>query len=1155
MKEIILTSSVMILVLVGLRALFRDKVSRRLIYGMWLLVALRLLIPVQFGSFQFSILNRTEPVTEAITEIAQNPVAGPSREEVYQEVVKDHIASGRPIFIPEVQVQVDQQLAQGDQSPEEIYQQILEANKGTDIVLPDAQEELEKDVKNAITVPTVGQVALIIWAVGVAAMAGWFIGINVSFHQNRKRTAKKVEIPGCPVPVMVDEALPSPCLFGVIKPTIYLTPACAADTQMRRHVLAHELTHLRHRDHIWSWLRCLCLCLFWFHPLVWVAAGMSKRDCELACDEAVLKELGDEERIAYGKTLVDMVAQSILPSRFLETATAMHETKEQLKERVNCIVKKPKVFVTAMVCLILVAVVITGCAFTGALKPGVAEEPVVQLTVDEQIRTVFYNTVLTRFERDTYTVEDLSVRYRGQFGDLYVVYVDRSYLEFSSSSFAGEVVGPVHIKYPDLQQLYVFHQDRFYTLKGAYGEGLISDDQLKQLAEYHNNATKESQITPNFAVECNHRLDPDKKLTLVDQIRKAYFDSYVEDWVKQLYTFHDLTLRFRGQCSDLYVMLVDEPGVEYNAMETVETIGGVEIHYHNGRRLIAYHQGGFYTLQEAYDAKLLKEDSLKKLAEFHNKAVSTDQIVVDYYAACKHGENADPEPEDPNKIYELLPDIPVVTTPCEKPTVLNGETLVTELYNHSISWEDSRGNQFTATVRLPAILPFSDGAIEINESIRSFFQYRIEALRRDYTGKYSSSAKEIDYTVFFSGNYLSICITWKQYEENEYEYVWVLDVSTGKQVSTAELAKEYLGISYPAFLQRCTKNLIAYYQENPWGIPEDQEELMKRLPNDTGVMSSHALYVDNDGKLMHTFHVYDTDQSFNQLFSVLDAYGWKGTDEEGYHWLFHLTTDGTYAEDWARLLMQSFFYAPEEFAQMLAQEDDTVIRHVADSIDYALYQDAWRNQYGSLCIAVRDGAKDAKVAAAAQALLDALILEEPISSWPIAVDNETLNALKKLFADDNSWYARAATSQYEDVQELNLYKAFRESAGSYKDFTDAEQAFLKNTALGKEIGYLDIVKLSAKDMDAVLRQYFGTTLAETNKVGVNNMVYFDNTDSYYCVSNDAEAVPLVVMGVYRQGDGTIAVYYDKETAEGTGDYIMVLKTTNDGYQILSNQKA
>jgi hypothetical protein len=96
-----------------------------------------------------------------------------------------------------------------------------------------------------------------------------------------------------------------------------------------------------------------------------VAAFVSKRDCELACDEAVLQQLGESERLNYGKTLVDMVATNPTAANLLETATAMHETKKALKERVNHIVKKKKHLLISALCLILVLSIVTGCSFAG----------------------------------------------------------------------------------------------------------------------------------------------------------------------------------------------------------------------------------------------------------------------------------------------------------------------------------------------------------------------------------------------------------------------------------------------------------------------------------------------------------------------------------------------------------------------------------------------------------------------------------------------------------------------------------------------------------------------------------------------------------------------------------------------------------------------
>ena len=98
---------------------------------------------------------------------------------------------------------------------------------------------------------------------------------------------------------------------------------------------------------------------------MWAAAYLSRRDCELACDEGAMKGLGEAERLAYGKTLLEVVSHAANPGNLLQTATSMNETMKQLKERVNFIVKKPKFSITAAICMVLVCALIAGCVAAG----------------------------------------------------------------------------------------------------------------------------------------------------------------------------------------------------------------------------------------------------------------------------------------------------------------------------------------------------------------------------------------------------------------------------------------------------------------------------------------------------------------------------------------------------------------------------------------------------------------------------------------------------------------------------------------------------------------------------------------------------------------------------------------------------------------------
>ena len=66
MKELLITSSVLILVLTGLRFLFRGKISRRLQYALWGLVLLRLLLPISLPQASFSVMSGAEALGHRI---------------------------------------------------------------------------------------------------------------------------------------------------------------------------------------------------------------------------------------------------------------------------------------------------------------------------------------------------------------------------------------------------------------------------------------------------------------------------------------------------------------------------------------------------------------------------------------------------------------------------------------------------------------------------------------------------------------------------------------------------------------------------------------------------------------------------------------------------------------------------------------------------------------------------------------------------------------------------------------------------------------------------------------------------------------------------------------------------------------------------------
>lgn len=341
MTSVVLSSSLLILVVAGLGLLLRARVRHTLIYGLWLLVALRLLVPVDIGVSAFSFRALTEPyVSPAVQEITQLPVSG-----------QDELTQSRQpeLFLP----------------PEFV-------------VDAPSQQPIVPQVPEALSI---GQLLNLVWLVGAILTALYFLYVNLRFHREALRGAVSVPAEGCPIPVLVSQGIVSPCLVGLFRPRILLTPQCAADSVHRRNVLAHELTHWRHKDNFWALLRCVCLCLHWFNPLVWLAAALSRRDCELACDESTLRSLGDDQRLSYGQTLLSIVSAASGNGALAHTATSMQDSARQLKRRISLIAKKPRHYFLLACVLLLVVGLVMVFVFTGqpettlpeASGPAVAE--------------------------------------------------------------------------------------------------------------------------------------------------------------------------------------------------------------------------------------------------------------------------------------------------------------------------------------------------------------------------------------------------------------------------------------------------------------------------------------------------------------------------------------------------------------------------------------------------------------------------------------------------------------------------------------------------------------------------------------------------------------------------------------------------------------
>ena len=187
----------------------------------------------------------------------------------------------------------------------------------------------------------------IIWLIGVGAL---LLYTAVSYWRLCRKVDTAVRYKDN---IFQSENVSSPFVLGIIKPRIYLP--FNMNGQDLEHVVAHEQAHIRRKDHWWKPLGFLLLTIHWFNPLMWLAYVLLCRDIELACDEKVIKELGNEQRADYMQALV---ACSV--NRRMIAACPLAFGEVGVKERVKSVMnyKKPAFWVIIIAVIICVGVAV-----------------------------------------------------------------------------------------------------------------------------------------------------------------------------------------------------------------------------------------------------------------------------------------------------------------------------------------------------------------------------------------------------------------------------------------------------------------------------------------------------------------------------------------------------------------------------------------------------------------------------------------------------------------------------------------------------------------------------------------------------------------------------------------------------------------------------
>ena len=315
LKEV-LTVSALIAVVLLVRAIFKNRVPKRMLYALWLVVLLNLCLPGTLVSLP--VLPAEDAAVPA--QSAERPVqTAPVIQRPAQTVTKPQTPAQQPV------------------SP------------------------VQETAKPAAKPLTTAQILQIAWFSGSALLGLWLFGawavFTIRLHRDRRFLGKRGGT--C---IYVSGAVKSPCLAGLI-PAVYLTEDVLRNDTTEL-IVRHELTHLHHLDFLWSLCRTIAVIVYWWNPLIWLAAICSKRDAELACDEAVAAGLQPEQRIAYARAILAQAPRK---------KAALSLAGPPVKERILFLTKKQRTSVLCVILALLLVASATGCSFAELTRQKAGE--------------------------------------------------------------------------------------------------------------------------------------------------------------------------------------------------------------------------------------------------------------------------------------------------------------------------------------------------------------------------------------------------------------------------------------------------------------------------------------------------------------------------------------------------------------------------------------------------------------------------------------------------------------------------------------------------------------------------------------------------------------------------------------------------------------
>lgn len=350
--EFVLESSLLVLMVLGIRKIFIGKVRYAGIYALWLLVLVRFLVPVNFISTPFS-------AGTLITKTFSGQIAE-REQKSHSRLAARETPNGN---IDENTLGISGEKAAGfsdaglTKTDDAVSQNGYGGYNGS---------SGQRSIKGYYLL-TGGRLAV------SALLLLWFVLSNVRLTRTLRKSRVLCGVRG-KVKIYTAAGIQNPCLYGFFRPAIYLperlclSEGMIEEAEELEQIITHEYVHYCHFDHIWAMFRVLLLSVYWFDPFLWLAVSCSKKDAELFCDETVIRRIGEENRFRYGKMLVRLAGNPGW-GEFRYPIMPMSRRGKEMERRIRAISDKKRYsrwIVVPLVVLVLMAAGVTCSAGKGA---------------------------------------------------------------------------------------------------------------------------------------------------------------------------------------------------------------------------------------------------------------------------------------------------------------------------------------------------------------------------------------------------------------------------------------------------------------------------------------------------------------------------------------------------------------------------------------------------------------------------------------------------------------------------------------------------------------------------------------------------------------------------------------------------------------------